>query len=76
MIFNAADVYISPSCYKEKELTHNVVPTWNYVSAFFRGTIEMVPKEDLYNLLAKEVEIFESEAGSEWRLSDSSPKYV
>ena len=46
------------------------------MTALFRGTIEIVPKEDMLKLLSKEVEIFESEAGSEWRLSDSSPEYV
>jgi len=55
LIFNAADVYISPTCYNEKQLTHNVVPTWNYVAAHFRGSIQMVPPGELLGILTKEV---------------------
>lgn len=43
MLFNAADAYISPTCYKAKEETHNVVPTWNYVAAQFKGVMKLIP---------------------------------
>jgi transcriptional regulator len=72
-MFNAAEAYISPSCYKAKQITQNVVPTWNYVAAQFKGTMKLVPDEELYSLLEKEVELFEKAAQSEWKLTDATP---
>jgi transcriptional regulator len=42
VIFNCADCYISPTVYKKKELTGEVVPTWNYVAAQLKGEMKLV----------------------------------
>lgn len=53
-----------------------MVPTWNYVAAQFGGSIERVVDDQFYNLLSKQVEIYENSVGSKWRLEDATREYV
>lgn len=46
-------MYISPSAYEEKKISHKVVPTWNYVAAQFLGTIKLSHELNIKDLLAK-----------------------
>ena len=75
LVFHAADGYISPSIYAEKQRTGEVVPTWNYVAAQFCGTLEQVPQEELMDLLEHQVTVFETSAGSDWQLRDAPEDY-
>ena len=49
------DSYISPDWYE----LDDQVPTWNYVSVHFIGTMELQPAEDLLALLERQSELFE-----------------
>lgn len=48
-------MYISPTAYAQKQKTHEVVPTWNYVAVQFRGKMELLNDEHLRSVLEKEV---------------------
>ncbi len=43
------DSYISPDWYE----IDNQVPTWNYVAVHLRGTLEIMPQDDLHPMLDK-----------------------
>jgi predicted FMN-binding regulatory protein PaiB len=58
--------YISPTFYKAKQVRQNVVPTCNYAATQFRGTMKLVPDEEMYSLLEKEVELLKEAAQSEY----------
>ena len=76
LVFQAADGYVSPSIYAEKQKSGKVVPTWNYVAAQFVGTLNIVPQQELLALLENQVEQFELSQGSDWRLSDAPLDYI
>jgi len=76
LVFQAADGYVSPSIYAEKQKSGKVVPTWNYVATQFFGTLKIVPQQDLLALLENQVEQFELSQGSDWRLSDAPLDYI
>ena len=59
LVFQAADGYVSPSIYEEKQNSGKVVPTWNYVAAQFLGTLNVVPDHELLALLENQVDQFE-----------------
>ena len=75
LIFQAADGYVSPSIYPEKEKSGKVVPTWNYVAAQFSGKLSIVPDQELLALLENQVDQFEHSQESDWRLSDAPSDY-
>ena len=76
LVFQAADGYVSPSVYVEKQKSGRVVPTWNYVAAQFFGTLNIVPDQELLALLENQVDQFEHSQGSDWRLSDAPSDYI
>ena len=76
LVFQAADGYVSPSIYAEKQKSGKVVPTWNYVAAQFFGTLNIVPQQELLALLENQVDQFEHSQGSDWRLSDAPSDYI
>ena len=39
LVFTGASAYVSPSLYPSKQVTHEVVPTWNYVAVHLRGRL-------------------------------------
>ena len=76
LVFQAADGYVSPSIYAEKQKSGKVVPTWNYVAAQFFGTLNIVSEQKLLALLENQVDQFEHSQGSHWRLSDAPTNYI
>ena len=76
LVFQAADGYVSPSIYADKQKSGKVVPTWNYVAAQFSGTLNIVPDHELLTLLENQVNQFEHSQGSDWRLSDAPSDYI
>ena len=76
LVFQAADGYVSPSIYAEKQKSGKVVPTWNYVAAQFFGTLNIVPDQELLALLENQVDQFEHSQESDWRLSDAPSDYI
>lgn len=50
------DSYISPDWYGVADQ----VPTWNYIAVHLRGTLELLPSEDLRDIIDSESAYFES----------------
>lgn len=53
---NGADSYISPDWYG----LDDQVPTWNYVAAHLRGTLEKLPDDTMRDMLDRQSAFFES----------------
>lgn len=68
-IFNGPNAYISPRWYVDKPQ----VPTWNYLSAQVRGTLEPVmDSEGARNILIRTISVMERTAPQPaWRLEDA-----
>lgn len=68
-IFNGPNAYISPRWYVDKPQ----VPTWNYLSAQVRGTLETVmDSEGARNILIRTISVMERTAPQPpWRLEDA-----
>ena len=49
------DGYVSPDWYEVPDQ----VPTWNYVAVHIRGTLEMLPSEDMRDMLERQSAHFE-----------------
>lgn len=67
-IFNGPNAYVSPRWYVDKPQ----VPTWNYLSAQVRGSLEPVMDgEGTRNILIRTITVMEKAAREPWRLEDA-----
>lgn len=67
-IFNGPNAYISPRWYVDKPQ----VPTWNYLSAQVRGTLEPVTDADgAKDILIRTIVVMEKAAREPWHLEDA-----
>ena len=67
-VFNGPHAYISPRWYEERP----TVPTWNYVSARVRGTIEPIDDDATQlSILNQTVALMESHWPDPWTLADA-----
>ena len=76
VIVHGAQAYISPSNYANKFTDHKVVPTWNYQSVHFSGTVEASQDEELLRKIVTDLTaVHESERAKPWLASESDPHY-
>jgi transcriptional regulator len=68
LVFTGPNCYVSPSWYTERPN----VPSWNYVAAHVRGTVEVLDEPALEELLRELSRRHESAVGSSWEY-DSLP---
>jgi transcriptional regulator len=77
LVFSGASAYVSPSLYPSKQVTHEVVPTWNYASVHLRGTLQTVQdrdgKHDIVDRLTRKME---SARAVPWSVSDAPEAYI
>lgn len=67
-IFNGPHAYISPRWYKERQ----TVPTWNYVSARVRGSLEPIDDDETQlAILRRTIGLMESHWEMPWTLEDA-----
>ena len=72
-IFAGPHAYISSSWYRERP----TVPTWNYVTAHVRGTIEPIDDEETQlAILRHTARIMESGSANPWTLEQAPPGRV
>lgn len=50
------DGYVSPDWYD----TADQVPTWNYIAVHLRGTLALLPQDDMHDMLDRQSNAFES----------------
>jgi len=76
-IFMGPDAYITPSWYRTKQETGEVVPTWNYVAIHASGPITVY--EDPNKLLDVVTRLTERHEGSRrtpWAVNDAPADYI
>lgn len=77
IIFQGPHGYVSPSWYPSKNLTHEVVPTWNYATVHAWGrpviTQDTLTKRDLVSGLTDHME---SSRASPWQVSDAPDNFI
>lgn len=77
LVFSGAGAYVSPSLYPSKQQTHEVVPTYNYVSVHLRGALRC-SHERSEKLRAVEAltRFMESPRPSPWAVTDAPAAYL
>jgi transcriptional regulator len=77
LVFTGASAYVSPSFYPSKKTTHEVVPTWNYVSVHLRGVLTVSDDDDekrrAVDILTRKMEAPRPEP---WSVSDAPDAYI
>ena len=76
-IFQGSSHYISPNWYPSKQADGRVVPTWNYVVAHVRGSIEWFRDPAwLRGLLEVTTTLHERPYQNPWKISDAPDEYL
>ena len=77
LVFTGASAYVSPSFYPSKPITHEVVPTWNYVGVHLKGKLSYSHDHDekkrTVDHLTRKMEATRSEP---WSIDDAPASYI
>ena len=76
-IVQGPQAYVSPTNYENKETDHKVVPTWNYQTVHFTGTLEVIEDPKRINKIVSELTDFhEQQRKRPWATSEAEPTYM
>ena len=76
-IVHGPGTYISPSWYAAKAEHGRVVPTWNYDTVHFSGTVEVIDDvEAVLSVVRRLTDRHEADAPSPWSVDDAPDQYV
>lgn len=77
VIFQGPNAYVSPSFYPSKQVTGEVVPTYNYVIVHGYGTMKVIhDREWLRALVTRLTNRFEAGRGAPWQVTDAPPAFI
>ncbi len=77
VVFQGADNYVSPDWYPSKQITHKVVPTWNYEMVQVRGTPKVIDAADWVRKQAGELtDTMEQARSKPWKVDDAPADFV
>lgn len=77
LVFSGATAYVSPSLYPSKQQTHEVVPTYNYLSVHLRGHLEHSHERDTkLHHVTRLTEAMERTRAEPWSVSDAPAPYI
>ena len=77
VVFQAGDAYISPQWYPSKQVTHQQVPTWNYIVAHAYGRITIRDDERyVRGVVARLTRTHEASQPEPWKMTDAPPDYI
>ncbi len=77
LIATTDDSYISPSWYATKQLTHKVVPTWDYLTAHVYGQLVIHDDVDWLRIQVTALSNkFESRREIPWKVEDAPEDYM
>lgn len=77
LVFSGASAYVSPSFYPSKGVTHEVVPTWNYVSIHISGILSVSHDESEKRRVVDQLtRRMESDRPAPWSIDDAPPRYI
>jgi transcriptional regulator len=76
-IFQGPQSYISPSLYPSKQITGEVVPTWNYVVVHARGTLRFIHDAQwLREFVSALTDEHEATRAQPWKIGDAPAPYI
>jgi transcriptional regulator len=76
-IVQGPQAYVSPTNYENKETDHKVVPTWNYQTVHFTGTLEVIDDPARINEIVSHLTDFhEKNRAQPWATSQTDPAYM
>jgi transcriptional regulator len=76
-IVRGPQAYISPAWYESKQRHGRVVPTWNYETVHFTGTVTFHrDAEWLRDLVTRLTRLHESGREHPWAVTDAPPEYI
>jgi len=76
-IFQGPQAYISPSFYPSKQMTGEVVPTWDYAVVHAHGTLRFVQDGAwLRALVERLTNAHEASRPLPWKIDDAPPPYI
>ena len=77
VVFQGSSAYISPTWYETKQLTHEVVPTYNYLMVQVRGPLIV---HDEYKWVRMQAGLltnqFEGDREPRWKMGDAPQEYL
>ena len=77
VIFQGPKAYVSPSFYPSKQVTGEVVPTYNYVIVHGYGAMTIIhDREWLRRLVTRLTNRFEGERAAPWRVTDAPAAFI
>lgn len=77
VVFQGPQAYISPAWYPTKEITGEVVPTYNYVVVHGYGPLQVVhDREWLHALVTRLTTRFEAGRDTPWQVTDAPAKFI
>ncbi len=76
-IFQGIDAYISPTWYASKQVTHEVVPTWNYAVVHARGPLVIHDNEKwVRGVVGRLTNAMEQHQPVRWRMGEAPQEYL
>jgi transcriptional regulator len=76
-IFQGVDAYISPTWYASKQVTHEVVPTWNYAVVHARGPLVIHDSEKWVRaVVGRLTTAMEQHQPVRWRMGEAPQAYL
>jgi transcriptional regulator len=76
-IFQGPHTYISPSLYPSKQMSGEVVPTWDYAVVHARGTLRFITDPDwLRAFVARLTDAHEASRPRPWKIEDAPAAYI
>lgn len=77
VIFQGPSAYISPNWYPSKQVTHEVVPTYNYVVVHVHGRLKAIDDPRwVRGLVARLTQRMESTQPVPWKMGDAPSAYL
>ena len=77
VIFQGPQAYVSPSFYPSKQVTGDVVPTYNYVIVHGYGAMKVVhDREWLRGLVTRLTNRFEAGRAAPWHVTDAPAAFI
>jgi len=77
VIFHGAQAYVSPSFYPSKQVTGEVVPTYNYVIVHGYGAMKVIhDREWLRGLVTRLTNRFEAGRAAPWHVTDAPAAFI
>jgi len=76
-IVRGPQAYVSPTNYERKLTDHKVVPTWNYQSLHFTGTVEVSEDKELLRAIVTDLtSLHEKNRAKPWSVSEADESYI